>query len=187
MRSLISSTAATARRSYHSLFGHLNCVSCKRGLQHFNNNSLVCNNLVTCVWLSDGLSHAPVTVVTGFSICYRNWFMRNITPCVTERLDVCVASENGFCAVFVWVEQRVNFTASFLVTAMWMIMMTTIIVIITCWYNNNNNNNNNRPYYNCLLSPRQNSCQGPWGISLFTTTHKFTTHLMIYGASSTVV
>ena len=60
--------------------------------------------------------------------------MRNITPCVTERLDVCVASENGFCAVFVSVEQRVNFTASFLVTATWMIMMMmmTIIVIITC-------------------------------------------------------
>lgn len=179
MRFLISSMRATARRSYPYLFDHLNCVSRKRGLQHSNNNSTVRNNLVTCEWLSDWLIHAPVTVVSDFSICYRNWSVRGITPSVTARLGVCVASENGFCAVFVSVEQRVNFTASFLVMATWMMM--TIIVLITFWYNNNNN----RSYCNCVIATSELR-QGFAGNSLFITTHKFTTHLMIYGASSTV-
>jgi len=77
------------------------------------------------------MSHVPVAVVIDFSICYRIWSVRGITPSVTARLGVCVASENGFCALFVSVEQRVNFTASFLVTATWMMMMMTIIVLIT--------------------------------------------------------
>jgi hypothetical protein len=69
-------------------------------------------------------------MVTGFSICYRNWFMPGITPSVTARFGVRVALENGFCAVFVSVEQRVNITATFLVMATWMMMMMTIIVLI---------------------------------------------------------